>query len=247
MMHPDTGGGGSAAALVLTEVVLAPTTGEFVEIANPTSQTVDLSTYYVSDSGSYFKLPAGPVTVDSSDFIAQFPAGSTIAPGAVITVAIDTAANFQTVYGAPPTYSLASGTITKIASTGTPTLTNAGEVIVLFQWGGQSDLVGDVDIMIVGAPTAANSILDKSGQAFDGPDTGSTTTAYATDGMTIQAQASTPPSGMSTKRIALSAGHEGQGGNGVDGDDQTSEDTAQTWDTTFTAPTPGTVPTGLLQ
>src|SRR5262245_3303629 len=47
------------AALLLTEVVLAPTGGEFIEVTNPTSGTVDLATYYLSDSGLYWKLPGG--------------------------------------------------------------------------------------------------------------------------------------------------------------------------------------------
>lgn len=47
---------------------------------------------------------------------------------------------------------------------------------------------------------------------------------------------------------ALETGFEQQtgAGNGLTGDDETSENTAMTWDTTFTLPTPGTVPTGLL-
>jgi hypothetical protein len=187
-------------------------------------------------------------TVDTSDFIVRFPAGATIAPGGVVTVASDTAANFQTVYGAPPTFSIASATMTSVAAVGTPTLTNGGEMVVLFQWDGQSDLVDDVDLFIAGVPTAANTFVDKSGQAFDGPDTGSTTTAYGTDARTIAAQPTAPASGLSTKRIAKETGHEVQNGsgNGIVGDDETSEDTASTWDTTFTAPTPGSVPNGLL-
>jgi uncharacterized protein len=241
------GGGGGGSALLVTEVALAPTTGEFIEIANPTAQTVDLSTYYLSDSGAYFRLPT-TATVDSSDFIVRFPAGATIAPGAVVTVAIDTAASFQTVYGAPPTFSIASATMTTIAVSGTATLTNSGEPVVLFRWDGQGDLVSDVDMVIAGVPTSTNLMPDKSGQAFDGPDTGSTTTAYGPDARTIAAQPTAPGSGLSTKRIARETGHEVQNGsgNGIAGDDETSEDTSSTWDTTFTAPTPGSVPIGVL-
>jgi hypothetical protein len=237
-----------AAALLLTEVVLAPSTGELVEIANPTSQTVDLSTYYLSDSGAYFRLPAGAPTVDQSDFIVRFPAGATIAPGAVITVALDTAANFQAVYATAPTFSVAGGTMTSIAASGVPNLTNAGELVVLFQWNGQADVVRDVDLMIAGVPSVANGLLDKSAMGFDGPDADSTTTAYGADARTIAAQPTAPAAGKSTKRIALETGHEVQtgGGNGIAGDDETSEDTGATWDTLYTAPTPGVVPAGLL-
>lgn len=41
------------------------------------------------------------------------------------------------------------------------------------------------------------------------------------------------------------AGHETQAGtgNGIEGDDETSEDTRTTWDSTFLAPTPNAAPT----
>ena len=50
---------------------------------------------------------------------------------------------------------------------------------------------------------------------------------------------------MSTKRILAETGHETQAGtgNGLGGDDETSEDTRMTWDSTFTAATPGAAPT----
>ncbi|MCW5805774.1 MAG: lamin tail domain-containing protein [Deltaproteobacteria bacterium] len=237
-----------AAALLLTEVVLAPTAGEFVEITNPTAQTVDLSTYYLSDSGQYFRLPAGAPTMDANDFIVKFPAGAMIAPGATITVAIDTAANFTTTYGIAPTFSIASGTMTGIAASGAATLTNGGEPIVLFQWNGQADLVRDVDIVLAGVPSAANLLADKSGVAIDGPDADTTPSTYATDARTIPAQAAAPASGKSTKRVRFPAGHQlATGtGNGLDGTDETSENTAATWDTAFTNPTPGALPSGGL-
>jgi hypothetical protein len=249
---PDgpTGPGPTATSLLLTEVVLAPTTQEFIEIANPTSQAVDLSTYYLSDNGNYFRLPAGAPTLDSGDFVVTFPAGASIAPGAVITVALDTAANYMAVYGTAPTYSVASATMTVIASNGVSTLTNGGELVALFSWSGTTDTVKDVDLVLAGAPTIANGLVDKSGVAQDGPDAGTTTTAYAADAKTMAVMGSTPASGKSTKRLVREVGHETQagGGNGISGDDETSEDTAATWDSSgFTNPTPGAVPAAVLQ
>lgn len=231
--------------LLISEVSLAPAAGEFIEIANPSAQAVDLSMYYLADSGNYFRLPAG-ATVDSSDFIVRFPAGASIAAGAAITIAFDTAASFQTAYGVAPTFSIASGTITTVVSSGTPTLTNSGELVVLFRWDGQGDLVRDVDLVLVGAPTAANGIVDKSGQAIDGPDADTVATAYGSDARTIAAQGTAPGAGFSTKRIARETGFESAGPNGLAGDDETSENTAMTWDTTFTAPTPNALPAGLV-
>ncbi len=243
---PDSSTQQPASALLISEVALAPAGGEFIEIANLTSQTVDLTNYYLSDSGNYFRLPAA-AAVDSSDFILRFNAGSTIAPGTAITVALDTAASFQTIYGAAPTFALGSGGMQTIASSGAPTLTNAGELVVLFRWDGQADLVADSDLLLVGIPTVANGLVDKSAQAIDGPDADTTPTSYGSDARTIVAQSAAPNAGQSTKRIALEAGFELSGANGLSGDDETSENTSMTWDTTFTAPTPGTLPAALLQ
>jgi hypothetical protein len=236
--------------LLLSEVVLQPSAGEFIEIVNPTNAEVDLSVYYLSDNGNYFRIPAGPITDASftSDFVARFPAGATIASTAVITVALDTAANFTTTYGMAPTYSIADATMTVVQKSGTPSLTNTGELVALFEWDGSGDLVKDVDLLLAGMPTAANGLVAKSAVAQDGPDANSTTTAYVTDAATLANQTGAPGSGMSTKRIASETGHETQvgGGNGLTGDDETSENTAVTWDSTFTAPTPGAVPPAIF-
>lgn len=239
------------ASLLLTEIVLAPTGGELIEVVNPTAAAIDLSNYYLSDAPSYFRLPAGvaAVAADTSDFVARFPSGASIPAHGVVTVAIDTAANFTTAYPATtPTYSIASATMT-VLTTGTATLTNTGEPIALFFWNGQTDLVTDVDLMICGTPSAANLFANKSGVALDGPDPDGATTAYLTDVNTLPTQTA-PASNRSTKRLALeSATVETQAGtgNGVNGHDETSEMTGVTWDGTgYTAPTPGTVPAALL-
>lgn len=241
-------GGGPPVPLLLTEVVLAPTTGELVEILNPTNQAASLNGYYLSDHGAYFNLPAGAPAVDVADFIVRFPPGAVIGPRSVITVAIDVASAYQTTYGVAPTFSIRSGTMLPVSTNGVAQLTNGGELIALFYWNGQDDLVRDVDLMLAGMPTAGNGFIDKSGIAFDGPDPDTTPTAYAPDARTMTAQDSAPPTPLSTKRIALEAGFETQNGtgNGLTGDDETSELTVTTWDSAFTAPTPGTVPPELL-
>ena len=238
-------------SLLLSEIVLAPTGGEFVEIVNPTAATVDLSSFYLSDAPSYWRLPVGPTMVgaDSTDFVARFPAGATIAAHGVVTVALDTAANFTIAYPTiAPTYSIASGTMTLVTSGTGATLTNAGEPIALFFWDGASDKVTDVDLMIAGTPSAANLFVTKSGVAIDGPDADAATGAYLTDANTLPSQTA-PGSARSTKRLALeSAAVEIQtGGNGVAGHDETSEQLGTTWDTgSYTVPTPGQVPAALL-
>jgi hypothetical protein len=236
------------APLLLTELSLAPNSSEMIEIYNPTSAPVALRNFYLTDVPTYFRLPGGGQTAESSDFIVRFPAAATIPAHGEVTIALDTAANFTAATGSAPTYWVASATVELVAGSA-PTLTNTGEPVVLFYWDGTSDRVTDVDVMLAGAPSAANTLVNKSGLSVDGPDPDSIGAAYAADAMTIAAQATPPGSGLSTKRVALeSAGTETQtGGNGVLGQDETSEQTQSTWDSgTFTALTPGSVPATLL-
>jgi hypothetical protein len=238
--------------LLITEVVLSPNEGELIEIFNASTQTVDLTNFYVSDHGNYFRLPAGTPVIDNGDFIARFPAGASIPAKGVITIALATAAEFTATYGSAPTYSLADATMTVVAVNGAGGMTSGGELAVLFFWNGASDLVDDADLILAGTPSAANAILDKSGLQQDGPDADTTPSAYAIDARTITIQMGTPAGGLSTKRIAFETGHETEAGtgNGIDGDDETSENSRMTWDssaTPFSTPTPGIVPAALLQ
>jgi len=247
--HPpdDTSRNVPAQKLLLTEIVLAPSAGELIEIMNPNVADVDLGDYYISDSAGYFRLPTGVPAVDAGDFIARFPS-TTIHGKEVMTIAIADAAGFTTTYpGHDPTFSIGTGDhkLNVLNVNGTATLTNDGEMIALFHWDGQSDLVQDVDLMIAGKPSAANNLVTKAGVQQDGPDSDNVTSAYAAEALTIAAQASTPGSGASTKRVQLEAGNQAPNGNGVGGD-ETSENTAVTWDSTgFSAPTPGDVPATL--
>lgn len=237
------------AALLLSEVVVQPAGAELIEIVNTSNAPVDLSRYYLADHGSYFRVPSNTATVDSADFIVKFPNNATIPAHGVITIATDTATTFNTAYGMQPTYAITNGTMMPIVTNGTASITNAGEIVVLFYWDGTSDLVRDVDMILVGVPTTANGIVDKSGYGLDGPDAGNTPSSYVADARTLVAQAATPGVGLSTKRVKLETGHEVQNGsgNGLVGDDETSENTVMSWDTSYTAPTPGVVPAALLQ
>jgi hypothetical protein len=259
----DGGGGGpygdlpATSPLLLSEIVVAPTDAEMIEIVNTSDQAVDLSTYYLSDSASYFRLPVG-ASVENADFIARFP--DDVIPGhGVVTVALGMPLKFAAVYQRSPTYSLADGTM-RVVVANAPTLTNDGEPVILFQWDGMSDLVRDVDIMIVGAPSAMNMLTPKSGMSQDGPDADTRPSTFAMDAGALKTQAAAPMpvttptlQVFSTQRILLEDGHESQAarGNGQNGDDETSEDTSVTWDGTTARPfgpaTPGTVPAALLR
>lgn len=225
------------AHLLLSEICLAPDGFEFVEIVNPTNQAVDLSELYLSNHGSYFKLPAGSPALPLDHFIVRFPANATIAAHGIITVATASAASFVAAFGVAPTYSISDGTVARTAINGTPHLTDTGAIVVLFQWDGQTALVRDVDMMIVGTPNATNQLITKSGYTQMG-------FTYGPDANSIPTQPAAPGANRSTKRIALESGHETQAGvgNGVTGHDETSEATGTTWDASFSAPTPGSAP-----
>lgn len=253
--------------LLITEVKTVGSS-EFIEIWNPTTATVDLRNYYLTDLNTYWQLPAhvaGNVTLtaDASDFLSRFPVGATLAPNAVITIAFDGAAFVAPTTGFPtvtPTYTIqemttgatAMETVLFGATNPNPGLTNTGEIVVLFAWDGASDNVKDVDIVLAGTPTSAgNDVAAKS--AVDGPDADSTTTAYATDLLTITdltVTDGTAPSLKSYKRIARETDREIQTGtgNGITGDDETTEMTVLTWDqramgAEYTDATPGVIPT----
>jgi hypothetical protein len=255
--------------LLLTEVKTVGSS-EFIEIWNPTTATVDLRNYYLTDMSSYWRLPghvAGndPITGDQTDFISRFPVGATIAPNAVITIALDGAAFILPTTGFPtvtPTYTVQETTAGSTAmetvlfgpTNPNPGLTNGGEIVALFSWDGASDNVKDVDIVLAGsgiAPTSPNNIQAK--MAVDGPDADTTATPYATDLMTITQMGSPTPTAApalkSHKRILRETGSEIQTGtgNGITGDDETTEMTVVTWDSqadaaNYTDATPGVIP-----
>ncbi|MEZ6183775.1 MAG: lamin tail domain-containing protein [Planctomycetota bacterium] len=239
--------------------------GDFIEIHNPTAAAVDLSTYYITDanqstvSGSYADLPGFPgngsklgLANDLFDFVIQFPPGSSIASGATVTIAVD-GAGFATTYGMDADYCIwgAAGTTVQMLNFqyATDNFTQAppagasvwhwpGEKLALFTWDGASDLVQDVDIvqcqgLITGAAT------DKTGISVDGPDANATPTAYQAD-TAEAAQALIPlAGGLITQRVdMLETGEVKTGGNGISGNDETSEPLDQTW-ATATVPTPG--------
>jgi len=238
--RPGDGGGDAQAPtehVLLSEIALAGVGAEFLEVTNPTTQAFALDQVYLSDAGDYWKQPVGGISLNAADFIVKFPAAASLAPGATITIAIGGATAFMAIYGVAPTYSIADGTMTAVNVGMTPSLTDAGEVVALFQWNGTDELVKDVDLMVAGVPSNINQFVSKSG-VMQGAST------YKTDANTIAAQPAAPIAGQSTKRIAAEGMLEMHGGtgNGITGHDETSENTAMTWDTTFTAPTPGQVP-----
>jgi hypothetical protein len=238
--------------LLLCEVAVSPTAEEFLEIVNPTPATVSLAGVFLSDDADYARLPGdtggGPApSIDAFDFIVAFPGPAVIAPCGAVVVALN-GAGFYAEYGFRADFEILSSDPTTpdmvpVLVGSTAGLTDAGESAVLFFWDGTSDLVGDLDMVNVGTPTEANAIGDKTELAIDGPDPGTTPSTYAPDLHTMPLQLGDPGTGKSTKRLLLEGPSEVTGGgNGVTGDDETSEEILITWDSSYIAPDPGSCP-----
>lgn len=249
----------TAAPLLITEVVVKPTAGEFVEIYNPNAAAVDLSDIYLTDAtyagGStyYYNIVTGANFGGGgfNDFHARFPNGAMIGAGEYQTISLNGSDAFSTTYGTSPTYELFEdgGSADSVpdmreAVTGSIAsdsgLTNSGEVVILYKWDGAGDLVSDLDYIVWGD---TNEAVDKTGISVDGPDADVVTTTYQADtALTSQelVSAGAHPNGKSWQREDLTEGTEtSSGGNGTTGHDETSENLA----TTFceNTPTPNAV------
>lgn len=234
-----SGGGGVAPGadhLLITEVMLTPEAGEYVEIWNPTAAEIDLGSYYLSDNGTYFGIAAGdawaPAGTEGSDFLAQFAPGTRIAPGEVLVIAAN--ADFQLAHGRCADLGLPAepvdcdgGTLPAMIApengglgTQPGLLTNDGEMLVLFSWSGVvGEPVKDVDYVAWGESLGVSEVADKSGETGYQPDTP----------MGLQRFAPVPPADQSLQRCALETGEKASGGNGITGHDETSEQLDQSF------------------
>ncbi len=223
--------------LLLSELVVTPTNGEFVEIYNPTVQSQSLANTYIADINSYYLLTKGQATPSSTDFLIRFPPAAQILKGGFVVVSLQSAALFQGIYGKLPDYDLDAmdaGAPAMLGSFGNNSgLTNGGEILVLFNWDGISDLVRDVDYVAFGV---TGDKIDKSGvKVGNGTYLSDTPVGNQTSG-------SAPNSGKSLHRCHTSEDTETkQNGNGITGHDETSESSSSAWKIA-SAPTPGAAP-----
>jgi len=236
--------------LLLSEIVVSPDGGEFIEIFNDSAVTLDLSDVYLTDatyatdSTFYYQIVESAGGGGShSDFHARFPAGASIAAGEFQTIAVNGSSAFEAAYGVSPDYELyEDGVIDGIADMreafsgsiggqgGLSGGINNGEVAVLYYWDGQTDLVADLDYALWGDRAEA---VDKSGVTMDGPDSGATASAYLNDTAVEQQtviDVSDHAQGNSWQRVDFTEGSEqATGGNGLDGDNEMSESLRLTW------------------
>jgi hypothetical protein len=254
------GGGGEAVKLLFTQVNVFD---EYVVIKNPSSQVVDLSDVYYTDAtfsggNEYYynivnpSLPTGGGTF--TDFFARFPNGAKIGPGAEITVA-SSAASFEGNFGFLPSYELydtnsgvpdmreARPGLIGSPPDNVPGLSNAGEMVVLFFWDGQTDLVTDLDYVVWGDKAEG---VDKTGVTITGPGGGAGST-YLPDTPIAQQDALAPggaPTGGFVRVDEAEGNQVRTGGNGVDGRNEMSENLSVTFTEDPNATPPETGPSG---
>ena len=245
------------AHLLITEVVTRPAGAEFIEVTNPTTFTIALSDYLLSDSHLYYEIASGAFTTASgSDFAARFPDGAALEPGHYVVVALGNASggsqSFAVTYGKAPDFELRptanqasdDPTVPNMVAVGgssigaSASLTDGGEPIVLFSYRG-GDLVSDVDYVFYGTPSTSNQMVDKTGVVAGA-------SSYVADTpATAQHPIAAPSEGGSIHRCLYAESHETAAqGNGIAGHDETSEDVATSFrlGTSATERTPGLPP-----
>jgi len=232
--------------LLLSEVATQPATDEYVEIWNPSTTAVDLSNYYLSDNSVYHGIASGtawaPGGTPDTDFLVQFPAGTIIDAGGVLTIEFGT--DFEGLGASCPDLTVRDNVMCNgnaVPQMITPTngglganvgslLSNDGEMLMLFCWGG-GDIVYDVDYVNWDDDSDPNTHVDKSAVAGYQPDTSEAN----------QAEASKPAVDESIGRCTdMENGETTSGGNGLLGHDETSENFAVSWRILVTS-SPGSV------
>jgi hypothetical protein len=124
-----------------------------------------------------------------------------------------------------------------IAGFGLNSFTDAGEVAILYYWDQMSDNVRDVDYVLWGDGAEA---VDKTGISTDGPDADDLATEFEPDiegdrQDVVSSGAHT--SGNSFQRVSMEEGDEVKtGGNGITGNNETSENLSETWITDIATP-----------
>ena len=216
--------------LVISEIVLQPTEGEYIRIKNPTNAAVDMSDYYITDATDttaaayYYQLPSGTNYWSGSgfDFIARFPAGYSIPAQSEIIISFAPEADHQSQYNSTPDLVLIDDFRDAIDGEDTfggansRYMANDEETLILFTWDGSAGTVRDVDYVLWGGRGFA---VDKSGVS-----------GYVNDTPVSQQEfTQTHVIGEKLQRISDEGSEAQSGGNGITGHDETSENLSSTW------------------
>jgi hypothetical protein len=209
--------------LVFSRITIKPDAAELISIKNPTSESISLNNYYISDSPNYYKIqtendlsPGNAI----NDFLVKFPTSTSIDSGDSLLIAIQS--NYISYYGEDfqVDFTLRDNLI-EIES-GSAGLSQDGrfddtrECLILFYWdGNESSIVKDVDYFLWGGTSQAVNKSSVSGYSND------------TD---IESQLYLPShdTNYTFSRQSMIE-NELENGNGITGHDETSEDFNSTW------------------
>jgi hypothetical protein len=225
----------------------------YIQVVNPTDSDVDMGQVYITDattspSAYYYNITLGdpaaynPGGGNGGDFHARFPDGYVLAAGDSLAISINGSAEYQAAFGRLPDFELYEdssipdtvpemlevfpGSINAgpLSGTNVPVLSDIAESLVLYNWDGTNDLVQDLDYVMWGTNTGVR--FDKRGIIIG-------TGSYEDDTLVFSQEPvanAGPAFGHSFRRYGDDEGNETtSGGNGIGGDDETSENMAGTW------------------
>ena len=159
---------GDADHLIFNRVCVNPNEGELIEIYNPTSETIDLSNYYLSDQNDYYNWVFGNSSnLGSRDFLIKFPDGSQIQSQESFFITTISNEEFFNYYDEMPNISLINTEfeISEIGSSAA--LDNNQEMLILFYWDGSSEIIQDVDYFLWGSTLRAFSKTIDEGYIYN--------------------------------------------------------------------------------
>jgi len=227
--------------ILLSRITIQPDEAEMVAIFNPTNSEVDLSNYYLSDAETstshYYNIPTGDNywTNSQFDFIVRFP-DITIGPQETMYIALHSKNEFYSYYGFEPELSLQEDMLDAIDGVATIStqsdILGSYESLILFFWDQSSPIVKDVDYFYWGFSAALPNFggIDKTNVDIDND--GTLDYFPDTDFITQAAHIYTAPHEEGYTFLRNSSEEEdefSQGGNGITGHDETSENFLQSW------------------
>ena len=212
---------GNADHLILNRVCITPDQAEMIEIYNPLSESVDLTNYYLSDSNKYYEWINGE-SIGNFDFLVKFPSGSSIPSEGTYTITTQNNDDFFNHYGYQPDLSILDQNLETVEFGVNPNLSGSEEMLILFFWDGQTQIVKDVDYFLWGD--------------FDKGVFKSTTDGYSYDDTVLENQnfirsylSSDFYDSLYVRNDINEAGENQNEGNGISGHDETSENFNLSW------------------
>ena len=220
---------GQSEHILFSEVVLQPSEGEYIKIYNPTPESIDLSNYYLTDATDnesdkfYYNITTGNNYWSGSafDFIVKFPQIN-IGSEQSLIISLADSDTYENHYGTSPDISLDDDLLNVIDGETTigaapGKLDNSAETLILFYWDGEASTIKDVDYLLWGDNSKG---ITKTGILSYLDDTAINQQSYMSVHLTEEKLARISDEGSETESE----------GNGITGNDETSEPLESTWE-----------------